>query len=244
MTHFKYNDGDHIGPHHILLIKRLQKDSNNKWLGLFQCPYCDQTFTARINSVQSGLTQSCGCWRIKQCQQNGRKVGKIYGGQKKKDLSQKTFGYLTALKPVGKTSANKIIWKCICKCGKEKEVVAGDLLSGRTTSCGCRIESLGEEIVRKTLKELNIKFETQKVFQNCKNIRVLPFDFYLPDYNCCIEYDGKQHYVNGWESVSEIQKRDNIKNKYCQDNNIKLIRIPYWDKDKINKKYILTKIGG
>lgn len=245
MGKFKYNDGDLVGPHQILMIKRTSKDFNNKWKGIFQCPYCKNTFESRINSVQSGLTQSCGCWNKTQQRKNGRKAGLKYGGQKYKDLTNKVFGYLTAVEIIGKTSSKKNIWKCLCQCGKETNVVAGDLLSGRTTSCGCRVESLGEEKIRLILKQNNISFECQKRFDDCCNINPLPFDFYLPDYNCCIEYDGKQHFENncGWgEKLQTIQFRDNIKNQYCKDNKIKLIRIPYYDYNLLNIEYLLNKI--
>jgi hypothetical protein len=74
----------------------------------------------------------------------------------------------------------------------------------------------------------------------CKYINVLPFDFYLPKYNICIEYDGEQHFeplefFGGIKAFDELKKRDEIKTKFCRDNNIKLIRISY--RDSI-KKYL------
>ena len=69
------------------------------------------------------------------------------------------------------------------------------------------------------------------------------FDFYLPKYNLFIEYDGEQHYhpvgyfKNDEErnilSLQRTQARDKIKNKYCEDNNINLLRIPFWEKKNI-----------
>ncbi len=61
-------------------------------------------------------------------------------------------------------------------------------------SCGCQNISHGEFYIKTILEENNIKFEPQYKFDNCKNKFKLPFDFYLPDYNMCIEYDGLQHY--------------------------------------------------
>lgn len=246
MTKFKYNDGDCIGPHHINMIKRTKKDNQNKWLGLFQCPYCKKEFETRINSIQSGLTQSCGCWNKMQAKEKGRKIGKKYGGQKKKDLTNQNFGKLTALFIIGQTSNHKNIWHCRCECGNETNVVAGDLLSGKTQSCGCLV-SKGEEKINFILQELKIKFNTQKTFNDCINPKTntkLRFDFYLPDYNCCIEYDGKQHYISNWEPLRNIQYRDNLKNQYCINNNINLIRIPYTDFNSIDKKYILEVLNG
>jgi len=56
--------------------------------------------------------------------------------------------------------------------------------------------------------------------------------------NTCIEFDGKQHYFprrkfSGLKWYVGTKRRDLIKNKYCQDNSIKLIRIPYWNLRKI-----------
>jgi very-short-patch-repair endonuclease len=100
-------------------------------------------------------------------------------------------------------------------------------------------QSKGEKLILEYLEINNINFETQKKFNGCKNKKHLPFDFYLPDYNMCIEFDGEQHYkpyrFEKDDTILKIrQKRDNIKNQYCIKNNIKLIRIPYWDYNKIH----------
>ena len=86
------------------------------------------------------------------------------------------------------------------------------------------------------MKKLEIKFIEQKRFSKCKNKRTLPFDFYLPEHNTCIEYDGIQHYNSKWigeESLTKIKNNDNIKNRFCGENKINLIRIPYTKKNKI-----------
>lgn len=90
--------------------------------------------------------------------------------------------------------------------------------------------------ITEVLNKYNIKYEREKRFDDCKNKKALPFDFYLPDYNILIEYNGLQHYKDidiGRTELALIQHRDSIKKKYCEDNNIQLIIIPYWDKDKI-----------
>lgn len=108
--------------------------------------------------------------------------------------------------------------------------------------------SKGERAIKNILEEHNIEFNMQFRFDDCRNIISLPFDFYLPNYNVCIEYDGEGHYkpinrggISDEEAIAVlngIKYRDSIKTDYCNDNNIKLIRIPYWDFDNIN--YILT----
>lgn len=103
--------------------------------------------------------------------------------------------------------------------------------------------SNGTKIIEEYFTNLNIKYTKEKTFKNCKNINLLYFDFYLDDYNICIEYDGIQHYKPidrfGGEIGFKSQKiRDDIKNKFCLNNSIKLIRIPYWEQTNI---YILLE---
>lgn len=106
----------------------------------------------------------------------------------------------------------------------------------------CRFcnETNGENKIKTILIKENIKYISQYKFKDCRFKRVLPFDFYLPDYNCCIEYDGEQHYIikkyfGGYERFIDTKIRDTIKNIYCENNNIKLIRIPYWEFKNIDK---------
>jgi len=100
--------------------------------------------------------------------------------------------------------------------------------------CGCQKcnESKGEREISKILEKYNIRYIREKRFKKCKNITILPFDFYLIKENICIEFDGYQHYniIEKWggeKNLKEIQMRDKIKNKFCEKNNIKLIRIKY-----------------
>lgn len=95
----------------------------------------------------------------------------------------------------------------------------------------CKL-SKGEREIMNTLNTLNIPFISQHKFNTCRNKLPLPFDFYLPTYNMCIEYDGILHfkavkYFGGVEHLKATQYNDNIKSLYCVDNHIKLIRIPY-----------------
>lgn len=100
----------------------------------------------------------------------------------------------------------------------------------------CR-ESKGEVIIRSYLERHSIFFESQKRFKDCKDKKPLPFDFYLPDYNICIEYNGIQHYrkdkqfLNKEDQFSYRLKHDQIKYSFCKNCNIKLLVIPYTEKD-------------
>lgn len=96
----------------------------------------------------------------------------------------------------------------------------------------------GEVVIENFLKEFNIEYEKQKTFHGCKNIQNLRFDFYLPRYELCIEYDGEFHYTPfdfaGGETGLKIQQeRDRIKDIFCEKEGLNLLRIPYFKKDLI-----------
>jgi hypothetical protein len=104
--------------------------------------------------------------------------------------------------------------------------------------CENNKQSIGERLVRTYLEKNNIKFISEKKFESCKRVKELPFDFYLPEFNTCIEYDGELHYKSslifgGEETLKRIKINDRIKTKWCKQNSINLIRISYKNKNKI-----------
>ncbi|WP_238948847.1 hypothetical protein [Clostridium sp. YIM B02569] len=98
--------------------------------------------------------------------------------------------------------------------------------------------------VEKWLKIHDIVFKKEYKFDGCKDKRKLPFDYYLPHKDICIEFDGRQHFEKAYfggideekakDSLKYTKRHDEIKNKFCRENNIKLIRIPYFKIDDIN----------
>ena len=104
----------------------------------------------------------------------------------------------------------------------------------------------GEEEVSNILDKYNIDYKTQYTFEDCKYKNKLKFDFYIPSLNICIEFDGDQHYKPidyfGGEKRFKIQQIcDQIKNDYCKENNITLIRIPYIEYKNKNIENILKQ---
>lgn len=103
------------------------------------------------------------------------------------------------------------------------------------TGCPRCQHSKGENNIRKYLLEKNISFEEQKKFSDCRDKICLSFDFYLPDYNLLIEYQGIQHYeskeVFGGDTRLEDQiYKDNIKRYWCSNpDNPNLLEIPYYE---------------
>jgi DNA-directed RNA polymerase subunit RPC12/RpoP len=134
--------------------------------------------------------------------------------------------------------SNKKYW-WMCSEGHEWEANVSDRSRGR----GCPIckESKGERFISSFLKKEFINFESQYVIEQCKNVKPLPFDFAIFDDKkliCLIEYQGEQHYkaldyFGGEEGFEQRKINDNIKRKYCIENNIPLIEIPYWEFDNL-----------
>ena len=111
--------------------------------------------------------------------------------------------------------------------------------------CGGGI-GVNERRVGRVLEELKIDYIAQYTFPDCKRHRALQFDYFLPKYNILIEYDGEQHFhpvkIFGGEAKFMDQKeRDDIKNQYCRENNIPLIRVPYTVKTRL-KSYLISQL--
>lgn len=110
--------------------------------------------------------------------------------------------------------------------------------SGQLCEKCSKKESVGESKIKLFLDHHNIYYEKEKWFSDCRDIKPLPFDFYLPNHNLIIEFDGRQHFDNNHlfshTHTNIVQKHDEIKNNYCKSQNIDLIRIPYWDIDNIS----------
>ena len=191
---------------------------------------CGNIIEVSSANLKQKTTQSCGCIYI---QKNKKLIGQKIG-----KLTVLSFGY---------KKDNALYWRCKCDCGTITYVSTFHLNSQTILSCGC-IKSKGEEKIAQILNNNLITYKKEKTFNDCINPQTnscLRFDFYLPDYNCCIEYDGEQHFCEArgvWNSLESIKEKDKIKNQYCKNNNIKLIRIPYTDYNILNKEYILDRI--
>lgn len=228
--------GDHLRGGYIKSCGDCEKDLTNKTFGLLQvikkgkkdyyghqfyickCE-CGNIIEVNGDHLRRGFTKSCGCLRG------------VHEGQKF-NLVGKTFGLWTVLSL--KTVKNHSYWKCKCRCGTERIIRGSSLVQGQSNSCGCEKYSKGENKISSLLKINNISFAPQYIFNNCISPKgySLFFDFYVNN-QYIIEYDGEQHFksVEYFGGNEEYQKRiiyDEIKNQWCKENNIPLIRIPYW----------------
>ena len=197
---------------------------------------CGNTVSVLGSSLKNGNTKSCGCLQKEQTSK-----------QNLIDLTNQKFGYLTVLKRDISKKKDYVYWICRCDCGNTVSIQGKHLKEGSAISCGCYNSSKGEEKIKEILNKLNINFIQQKTFNDLKYKSNLKFDFFLPKYNYCIEYNGIQHYepvkyFGGEKSFEEQKKKDSIKREWCKENNIKLIEIPYTDFNKLNADYIKSRL--
>lgn len=205
--------------------------------GKWKCQCSCENHTIKLvegRNLRGGKTLSCGCLQKERTSKANSK-----------DLTGQKFGLLTAKERIVENGITYYL--CDCDCGNKNIKVDGrNLGSNHTSSCGC-IKSKGETAVRKWLDQNNILYEREKTFIDCKGDNdLLKFDFYLPDYNILIEYDGEQHFIlSRWgnttkeEAVAKLEKQkryDEIKNQWAKNNNVLLFRITYKDFKIIDKK--------
>ena len=151
------------------------------------------------------------------------------------------LGYLKLLEYKGNNI--KVDVKC-CHCGNVFQSVPVSMWRNRIKGCPIceKTKSLGEAKVEQLLREKKIQYRTQERFLECKDKLMLPFDFYLPQYNICIEFQGEQHTNRKsllWNE--KIEKHDAIKRDFCAKNNIRLIEIPYYDIDNLEKYFMFIQ---
>lgn len=200
-----------------------------KTTALCKCQ-CGTRKTVRIQYLLDGRSKDCGCGRKAKLRET-----------RTKNLVGQRFGKLVVTELLEESNKfNRRMYKCKCDCGNETIVQSSCLLNGHTSSCGCLV-SYYNMYIEQFLNKSNIDHicEYPVVIDGVR----YRYDFYLPKYNLFIEYDGQQHfeapryYGDDTESnqaiLKKTQEHDKIKNKYCEDNNINLLRIPYWEKDNV-----------
>ena len=126
----EYIPGQSLGDSGVIFIQEesaiISSKGRKTRRGLFQCPYCSNTFIASFTNVKRNHTKSCGCLQRQRTSE-----------ARTRDLTNQRFGRLVVLERTQKKSGSSVVWKCICDCGKEVEVSSNNLVSHATQSCGC-----------------------------------------------------------------------------------------------------------
>lgn len=208
----------------------------------------------------------CDCGKISYVQSGDLKNGHIKscGHNNLIDLTGQKFGRLLVLRKVPYeehkyNTSQCAIWECKCDCGNTTIVSGNSLKNGSIKSCGClrdevamknlskRGPSKGEQKIIDILNKEGIKFESEKVFTDETRISKYRFDFYIPNMNICLEFQGMQHmqyspfFHKNRSEFTKAQERDRLKISYCLAHNIPLYCIPYWDLEKLKNFEDLTK---
>lgn len=203
-------------------------------IGIFLCNECNTIFKTKSSNflMYDGCCPKCKYEKISISERisNEEFLKRVY------KIHKKRYEYLSKYEHA--QSIIKIKCKKCCYIFEQKACYH---LNGR--GCPKCNNSKGENKIMDYLDENEITYETQFRFNDCKLEKPLPFDFYLPEYNICIEYDGEQHFKpvqfggiteqRANELFKETIFRDGIKTEYCKQKGIKLIRISY--KDDIEK---------
>lgn len=140
MSNIKDLTGSKIGA--LLLLER--KREKNHTYYLCKCDCGNEKWIRSDLLTKEGV--SCGCKR----------------GYNFRDLTNKRFGMLTAIKVVGTTKNNGYLWECKCDCGNYKDVPLSGLISGKIVSCGCYQKSKAKENAKKAIQ----KFKDKNLIEN------------------------------------------------------------------------------
>lgn len=142
-----------------------------------------------------------------------------------KDITNKRFGRLIAIKPVGKTKSREIMWKCKCDCGNCVEVLGSSLRAGRTKSCGCYNKEISSIVNTKHGKSYTRLFSIWgKMKDRCVNTKSDKFKWYgKRGIRVCEEWKNSfQNFYewaikNGYQEHLTIDRID-VNGNYCPEN--------------------------
>lgn len=211
--------GQRIGS--LVVLEATDERKNGSIVWKCQCD-CGNICYVPTSNLRPNHTTSCGCQKYH-----------ITSEKLRLKLLGKKFGKLTVIEELPPENYESK-WRCQCDCGNVVNNVTGwHLTKGIVNSCGCLI-SKGENKIKQLLIEHNIPFETQKTFDTCLSDKgyLLRFDFYVNN-KYLIEYDGEQHFLTepnslfSNEQLEMIHQNDTIKDEWCKNNHIPLIRIKY-----------------
>lgn len=214
----------------LIVIEKDQIRKGNYW----KCKCnCGNVVSVRGVDLKRGAVKSCGCLQKEKVRQ--------YHWQPLNLIGQR-FGKLVVLKQIKNDNKGNTRWECKCDCGNIIQIRGNALTTGNTKSCGC-LNSKGNAEIEQLLQKYNIEYQNEYLIQYKKhNYR---FDFAILEeqqITRLIEFDGEQHYKEislFRDDLKTIQQRDQEKNQWAKENNIPLVRIPYWERDNITLDMIL-----
>lgn len=145
-----------------------------------------------------------------------------------KDLTGMKFGRLTVMRHLGSNRHKKSVWLCQCDCGNEKEVIAGQLISGKTQSCGClqrdKVRETGRSNKRHGLCRTSLWRVWHNMRERCNNFNHYVYNRYGGrGISVCQEWQDSFEAFCEWANLSgyrhglTLDRKDNDGN-YCPEN--------------------------
>jgi len=138
------------------------------------------------------------------------------------------------------------------ECGEIYRTTPKQILSEGSLCPYCKTKAIsnGERRIEQYLSTRSIEFSKQYKIKECKNVKMLKFDFAILSNGklfALVEFDGRQHYepvkfYGGEETYNMVKQRDKIKSEYCKRNNVPLIRVPYYEFKNI-ESYLDEKLS-
>ena len=218
----------------LVVLERTGSNSERRAIQKCQCD-CGNIIETTGKLLRTGKTTSCGCYMKEKSAKNLKETA---SNNFINELGNK-YGKLTVIEKINEDkNFQGTLQKCQCECGNIKITRGQYLRNGIVSSCGCLTISKGELAISQLLQNNNIDFKTEYAINiNKNNYR---YDFAIFKQNnlkYLIEYDGIGHYeprqFGGISKEQAIQifnnqqSNDKIKNQWCKEHNIPLIRIPY-----------------
>lgn len=206
---------------------------------------CGKILVLRRGDVLSGHTQSCGCLQSERASKSNTK-------DQSGRVSKNGIRFIRPIEKVGK---GVWVYECECPlCGSLFNAIPARIKSDHVQSCGCMPRmhlSRAHVMIDNYLKEHGVDYEKEYSFPDCKNKKVLRFDFAIFCNDSIVgvcEYDGEQHFrsidfFGGEKAFEEMKIRDKKKDDYCKKHNIPMLRLNYQMSDdeiisKLEENYI------
>lgn len=221
--------------HNNILLNKQEYINGNVRNMKIQCGICNNVFITSITSYKHSNGYCPLCAKKVNTDQRKLSIASI------KNIA--TFNgkcYVVNPEEYHDIYAKNLEFICTC-CGKHfvNNLANYKCGYGVCPKCSHRV-SRGEYIIANILEQYNIRFEQEKRFDECRDQKPLPFDFFIPSKNLLIEFDGEQHYkkmrtFDTDESFAKRQYHDKLKTEFCKNSKIDLLRIPYWEIENISK---------
>lgn len=224
---------EHCVKNGYTLITKPEEYTSTKMTIQFKCPM----HGIQIMPLQD-ILKGCLC---KPCSYIGRNENSKHSPDQVEEVIN-SVNHNILLNKEEYVDANHRNLKILCgKCGKNIFVTSySTYVSKKYSKIQCdfcaQSSSRGEQRIAEYLDAHGLPYIKEKTFDGCCDKHKLPFDFYLPNNNIIIEFDGEHHYYNVWGNrhLIDTKRHDEIKDKFCADNDIDILRIPYWDYNNID----------